>query len=112
MPPNEVRADPVELSRLAGTTLTASQQIADAWSTALGSITLSRAAFGDIPDAAARELSEQYQFVTEQAGLIVEDLAAVHEHDTDALYRLAFAYQQADRKAAERLRQQHRNIPL
>ena len=43
MPPPEVRADPVELTRLADTMLNASQHISDAWRAAQAAISLSQA---------------------------------------------------------------------
>jgi uncharacterized protein YukE len=112
MPPNEIRADPVELTRMAGVTLSASQQLADAWGAAQGKLAVPGQAFGNASGPGFHQLTSVYPRVSDGAGPAVEALTAVLENDTDALYRTAFAYRKADDDAAAKLARQHRNIPL
>ena len=112
MPPNEIRADPVELTRMAGVTLAASQQLADGWSAAQRSLVVPGQAFGNATSAGLDQLTSVYARVSDGAGPAIEQLTAVLESDTDALYRTAFAYKKADDDAAAKVARQHRNIPL
>jgi hypothetical protein len=107
---DEVRADPIELTRLAEQMLTASQQIGDGWRGAQGRLAIPAGAFGDTP-AAATVTAEQ-QSTVDDAGVTAGRLVAVLENDTDALYRVAFAYRKADEEAERRFRQTHPHGPL
>ena len=106
---DEVRADPTELARLAGTTLTASGDLADAWRTVQPELAVPAAAFGNLP--AGQGVHRTHQAATGDGGTGVDRLVAVHEGDVDRLYRVSFAYQQADREAAARARRAGRSGP-
>jgi hypothetical protein len=108
----EVRADPVELTRLADAMLSASQAVADGWRGAQGPLAIPAEAFGDSSGAAG--LATAHEASADDADVANGRLVAVLEGDTDRLYRVAFAYKQADDDAARRMAQQHahgRNIP-
>ncbi len=98
----EVRADPLTLGRLARTTLDASGRLADAWSDVAAAVAAPVAAFGNL--AAGPLVHGAAQAAAEAATTTVDRLVAVHEGDVDRLYRTAFAYEQADRAAAQRSR--------
>ena len=109
---DEFRADPEELVRLAKTTLTASDGMTAAWSAAQGVPAPPVTAFGNsgegpgCADAAAgadAAVDEVWRLTT-----------GVYEGDVDRLYRVAFAYRQADLEAQERHRvtRAGRNGPL
>lgn len=110
MPPNEVRADPVEITRLADQMLTSSQQVADVWRPMHGALAIPVAAFGDSGGAAGVHTAHDATF--NDADVAIGRLGAVIEGDMDRLYRIAFAYKKADDDAARKVQQQHRNIPL
>jgi hypothetical protein len=106
----EVRADPVELTRVADQMLRSSQRIGDAWRAAQGLLAVPVAAFGDSSAAAA--LSAAGEQTVDDAAVTIGRLVAVLEGDMDRLYRVAFAYKKADDDAAAKARHQHRNIPI
>jgi hypothetical protein len=106
----EVRADPVELTRLAEQMLTASQQIGDGWRGAQGSLAIAAGACGDTP--AAPTVLAEHQSSVDDADVTVGRLVAVLENDMDALYRVAFAYQKADEEAERKFRQTHPHGPV
>jgi uncharacterized protein YukE len=110
MADDEVRADPVELTRLAEQMLTASQQISDGWRLAQGELAVPAEAFGDTP--AAGTARSEHQATVDAAEVTIGRLVAVLENDVDALYRTAFAYQQADEAAARKFHREHPNLPL
>ncbi|MEV0274672.1 MAG: hypothetical protein HOV71_28640 [Hamadaea sp.] len=110
---NEVRADPVELTRVADQMLRSSQQIDDAWRAAQGPLAVPATAFGDSIGAAA--VAQAQDQTVDDAEVTLGRLVAVLEGDMDRLYRIAFAYKKADDDAAAKARQQqrnHRNIPI
>jgi len=98
MPPKEVRADPVELTRLADRMLRSSQQIADAWREAQGALAIPVAAFGD--SAGVAGVHDTHQDTVDDADVTIGRLVAVLEGDMDKLYRVAFAYKKTDDDAA------------
>jgi len=98
----EVRADPVEIAKLAQRTLTASIELGDGWAAAHPGLSVPVAAFGNL--GAGQRLQRSQVAATEDADTAVGRLVAVYEGDVDRLYRVAFGYQQADREAAERNR--------
>jgi hypothetical protein len=98
----EVRADPVALSRLAAEVLTASRTLGDGWRAARDGLDVPAAAYGD--SAGAAGVRAAHQATVEDADATVGRLVAVLEGDVDRLYRVAFAYQLADQREAERQR--------
>jgi hypothetical protein len=97
----EVRADPIELTRLAQTLLRASQRLGDAWRAAQRDLTPPVSEFGDT--AGCSSLHKGNATVVEPAGLALDRLVAVLEGDVDRVYRLAFAYEQADLHAMDEM---------
>ncbi|HYN93248.1 MAG TPA: type VII secretion target [Pilimelia sp.] len=99
---DEVRAEPEKLVRLAKTTLGNADGMTSAWSSAQGAVTPAGSAFGNTLEGG------QCAVVAAEAVAAMDDtwrqVVGVYEGDVDRLYRVAFAYQQADREAAERLR--------
>ncbi|GHJ43357.1 hypothetical protein Cs7R123_06990 [Catellatospora sp. TT07R-123] len=106
----EVRADPVELARVAQSCLDGSQDLAAALRSVRADTVLSTSDFGNVASAAS--VSEAYHGVEGIAGTAVERLGAVLEVDNESLLRVAFAYQQADEEAERKLRQKYHNIPI
>ena len=98
----ETRVDPEELVRLAADVLRSSQQMSDSWMAAQGDLAIPPAAFGNSNGAAA--VKDSHVTVIDEADITIGRHVAVLEGDMDRLYRVAFAYQQADREAAERQR--------
>jgi hypothetical protein len=98
----EVRADPVALTRLAAEVLTASQTLGDGWRAALDGLEVPVSAYGN--STAAGGVHAAHQAAAEDADVSVGRLVAVLEGDVDRLYRVAFAYRHADQQAAERQR--------
>jgi hypothetical protein len=106
----EVRADPVELARVAQSCLDGSQELAAALRAVRADAVLSTSDFGNVANADRQ--STAYHGVEGSAGTAVERLVTVLEVDNDSLLRVAFAYRQADEAAERRMRQKHRNIPI
>ena len=96
----EVRADPIELTRLADRMLKASNEIGDVWHGAQVAVDVPMKAFGDGRQANA--LAVAYGSALDAVDLTLSRVAAVLEGDMDRLYRVAFAYQKADVEAARR----------
>lgn len=101
----EIRADPVELAKLAGRTLDASIALGDGWRTARAALTVPAAAFGNL--GASPGVQRSHEAAAEDGDTGIGRLVGVYEGDVDRLYRVAFAYQQADQEAARRARQAH-----
>jgi hypothetical protein len=94
----EVRADPVELSRLATIVLAAAQDLADAWHTAKNGLNLPPDAFGNESGAS---LHSAHEATVEEADLTISRQITILEEDSDRLYRVAFAYERAELDAQE-----------
>ncbi|MEE6263044.1 hypothetical protein [Plantactinospora sonchi] len=99
---DEVRAEPSELVKLAGTTLDASIALGDGWRAAQPAFSVPEAAFGIL--SAGQGVHRSHVAAAEDGDTAVNRLVAVYEGDVDRLYRVAFAYQQADQEAAARAR--------
>lgn len=97
----EVRVDPVDLARAADLALHESTSLFEAVRRARGDLPLAGAAIGNT--TAADFIASAHVGVVDAAGTALERLVAVLEHDVEALYRTAFAYQQADDEAAAAL---------
>jgi hypothetical protein len=95
----DVRADPVALVRLADLVLRASEQITDAWRGAQAKLVVD--GFGD--SARAPAVGDAHAGAVDAADLALRRLVGVLEIDSDRLYQVAVAYQQADDIAAARL---------
>ena len=105
---DDLRADPVELTRLAGDVLTASQQLRDNWASAQADLDIPAAAFGNSNGAAG--VSTSHTATRDEADLTIGRQIAVLEGDVDRLYRVAFAYEKAEQDEAERLRREAAGI--
>lgn len=97
----EVRADPIELTRLAETCLDAANGLTDHLTATTEPFSFPQSAFGNT--AAAVSGYQTSQATAESTGQAVARLVAVLEGDVDKIYRIAFAYQQADREASDEL---------
>ncbi|GIH04007.1 hypothetical protein Rhe02_20740 [Rhizocola hellebori] len=94
----EVRADPAELARLAEQLLRSSQQLTEAWQAAQAALQLESTDAGNTSHG--DDLIRGHQTTTGAADVAFGRLAAVLEGDNDRVLRVAFAYQQADERAA------------
>lgn len=107
---DEVRADPVEIARVAQSYLDNSKDMATALRAVRADSLVAPSDLGRVSSAAS--LSEAYASVAGSAGTAVERIVAVLEVDNESLLRTAFAYQQADEEEERRQRRIHRNIPI
>ena len=107
---DEVRADPVEIARVAQSYLDNSKDVATALRAVRADALVNPADFGRVGPAGAIERA--YTAVSGSAGTALERIIGVLEVDNEGLLQTAFAYQQADEDAARKLREQHRNIPI
>lgn len=98
----EIRADPVALTRLAADVLTSSQTLGDGWRDGRDGLDVPVSAYGN--STAASGVYAAHQAAAEDADVTIGRLVGVLEGDVDRLYRIAFAYQLADQRAAERQR--------
>jgi hypothetical protein len=105
---DDLRADPVELARLAGDVLTASQQLRDNWASAQAHLDIPAAAFGN--SAGAAGVAGSHTTTRDEADLTIGRQIAVLEGDVDRLYRVAFAYEKMEQDEAERLRREAAGI--
>ncbi|MDW5326424.1 hypothetical protein [Plantactinospora sp. KLBMP9567] len=106
----EVRADPVEIARVAQSYLDNSAELASALRAVRADAVISPADFGRVSPAG--QLQDAYNTVAGSAGTAVERVIGVLEVDNESLLQVAFAYRQADERAAERHRREHPNIPI
>ena len=101
----EVRAEPDAIVRLAKATLASADAMSGAWSAAPGAVVPGSDAFGDSAGSAA--LASAIATAEAATDAAWRRIVQVCEDDTDKLYRVAFAYQQADAEAF-----QHGKQPL
>ena len=97
----DIRADPLELTRLTATVLTASQDLADAWRTTRNALAVPLAAYGNSNSASG--VHDAHQATVDDAGVTVGRQVSILEDDVDRLYRVAFAYEKAELDAQEEL---------
>ncbi len=102
----EIRADPTELTKLAGETLEASKRLSDGFRTGYADMALPQAAFGNT--AAGPQVYMAHETTLGEAEPAVGRLVTVQEGDVDKLYRVAFAYLKADHDAAAKVARSHR----
>ena len=95
---DEVRADYVELSRLAQTVLDAADAITDGLATARESLSIPSQAIGNT--SAGPSVHSAHESLSEQGATATERVVEVLEGDSDRLYGVAFAYQKADQESA------------
>lgn len=93
---------PERLSELAGTCLSASQEVMDAWSGALGSLSLSGGAAGNT--AGGSSLLSTHTTTSESADLALGRFVSVLEQDMDDLYAVAFDMTTTDESTASAYR--------
>jgi hypothetical protein len=98
---SEIRADPIELGRVARVFLRESQELGDALRDAQSSAAPPTTSYGDTEGAAS--LHRAVAGATEAAGQAVGSLVEVLEVNVELLYRLAFAYDEAIRAARRAL---------
>jgi hypothetical protein len=96
----DIRVDPRELTRLAGIVLAASRDLADGWRTAKHRLDLPPNAFGAGRPAAAA-MHRAHASVVDAADTTIGRQVSILEDDVDRLYRVAFAYEQADLDARQ-----------
>ena len=89
---------PEQLSELAGTCLSASQDVTDAWAGALGAVALGAGAAGNT--AGGGSFLGAHATATESADLALGRCAAVLEQDMDDLYAVAFDLTSTDETTA------------
>ncbi|MEV6967211.1 hypothetical protein AB0M47_19100 [Hamadaea sp. NPDC051192] len=94
MAAEETRVDPARVSRLASATLDLSTALADAWRTHGPLLTPAT------PRTAPRRAAEE---AAVRADLAVRRIAEVMAADADRLWQTAFAYEEADDRAAWRM---------
>ncbi len=88
------------MTRVADQMLRSSQRVGDAWRGVQDALAVPAAAFGD--DAVGSWVHAGHQAVVEGADGAFDQLVAVLEGDMDRMYRVAFAYAEADENAADR----------
>lgn len=89
---------PEQLSELAGTCLSASQEVADAWTGALGAISLDGTAAGNT--AGGSSFLTAHTVASESADLAFGRFMSVLEQDMDDLYAVAFDMTTTDEATA------------
>lgn len=89
---------PEQLSELAGTCLSASHEVTDAWSGALGALALGAGAAGN--SAGGGSFLGAHATATESADLAFGRCASVLEQDMDDLYAVAFDMTTTDETTA------------
>lgn len=99
---DEVRAEPDALVRLAKATLAGADAMTDGWSAAQGMVAPPGAAYGN--STAGPALAAAVAGAEAAMDATWRRITGVYEGDVDKLYRVAFAYQQADARAAEQQR--------
>lgn len=107
---DEVRADPVEIARVAKSYLDNSKDLATAVRAVRADGLIPLSDFGKVTPAG--QLNDGYNAIVGSAGTALERVIGVLEVDNESLLQVAFAYQQADQEAAAKNRRQHRNIPI
>jgi hypothetical protein len=98
----DLRASPVELTRLATDVLTASQQIRDSWANGQGDLAIPGTAFGN--SNGANGVRDSHQATMDEGDVTIGRHVAVLEGDVDRLYRVAFAYEKFEEDEAVRIR--------
>lgn len=89
---------PQQLSRLADTCLTASEEVGDGWTAAQGGLEVGGYAAGNTPGGAG--VLAAHQEAADAAGTALGRVVGVLEKDMDALLQCAFEFSCADEAAA------------
>jgi hypothetical protein len=97
----DIRANYVEVARLAGDVLAGSQQLADGWSGARKDFAPPASVFGN--SKAGASLYDAHLTAVEDADTTIDRQTNVLEDDVDRLYRVAFAYEKQEADAQEDL---------
>jgi hypothetical protein len=95
----DIRADYVEVARLAADVLAGSAQLADGWLDARKDLAPPASVFGN--SKAGPSLAEAHRNAVDDADATIDRQTNVLSDDVDRLYRVAFAYekQEADAQA-------------
>ena len=97
----DIRANYVEVARLASDVLAGSQQLADGWKDAKKDLAPSPTVFGN--SKAGASLYEAHINAVDDADTTIDRQTNVLEDDVDRLYRVAFAYEKQEADAQEDL---------
>jgi hypothetical protein len=97
----DIRANYVEVARLAADVLAGSQQHDDGWRRAKRDLAPPASVFGN--SKAGASLSEAHANVVDEADIAIGREVGVLEDDVDRLYRVAFAYEKQEADAQEDL---------
>jgi hypothetical protein len=97
----DLRADYVEVARLAADVLAGSQQLDDGWRAATRDLAPPVAAFGN--SKAGASLCDAHASVVDEADTVIGRQVGILEEDVDRLYRVAFAYEKQEADAQEDL---------
>lgn len=96
-----MRTQADELNRLAQSTLEVAEQLGDAWRPNMGMLTPASGAYPAVPGVDA--LRRAQETVIDAADIAVRRLLAVVEGDAERVWRVSFAYAEADRRAEVQL---------
>ena len=97
----DIRADPLELTRLAATVRTASEELADARRTTRNPLAVPLTAYGNSNSASG--VHAAHEATVDDADITVGRQVSILEDDVDRLYRVAFAYEKAELDAQQNL---------
>lgn len=104
-----MRTQADELNRLAQRTLDLASSLGDTWRPNVGLLTPASGAFP--PVGGVDTLRRVHESAIEAADVAVRALLAVVEGDAERVWRVSFAYAEADRRAEESLRRTGRQLP-
>lgn len=93
-----LRADPLELSRLAAATLDVSAALSDGWRSSVHLLTPGRGS-----SAGGEQVHRAATSAAAAAQTALRRMAEVFAADADRLWQTAFAYEEADERAQRRL---------
>ncbi|MET7400783.1 hypothetical protein ABZS66_45620 [Dactylosporangium sp. NPDC005572] len=98
---DEVRADPVALTRLAYNMLLVSRSVNGAWTDAQSGLALPVEAFGDT--LSAPQVGKLHGQVVDSVSITTGRFVGVLENMMDALYGVAFTYKAVDQGSADHI---------
>jgi hypothetical protein len=104
-----MRTQADELNRLAQRTLDLAASLGDQWRPNMGLLTPASGAFPPVTGVDA--LRRAHESVIDAADIAVRRLLDVVEGDAERVWRVSFAYAEADRRAEDALKRTGRPIP-